>query len=40
VERVITVETGSADREANMWAFTRAALDLLTACLEESAKPH
>jgi PncC family amidohydrolase len=40
VERVVTVETGSADREANMWAFTRAALDLLTACLEESAKPH
>src|SRR4030081_1277890 len=29
VERVITVETGSADREANMWAFTRAALKLL-----------
>src|SRR5215471_8350391 len=40
VERVITIETGSADREANMWAFTRAALDLLTSCLEESAKPH
>ena len=40
VERVITIETGSADREANMWAFTRAALDLLTSCLEESAKSH
>jgi len=40
VERVITIETGSADREANMWAFTRAALDLLTTCLEESAKAH
>jgi len=40
VERVITIETGRADREANMWAFTRAALDLLTSCLEESAKPH
>src|SRR5439155_603031 len=25
VERVITVETGDADRERNMWAFTRAA---------------
>jgi len=40
VERVITIETGRGDREANMWAFTRAALDLLTSCLEESAKPH
>ncbi len=37
VERVITVETGSADREANMWAFTRAALDLLTSCLTAAA---
>ena len=34
VERVITVETGSPDREANMWHFTRAALDLLEACLK------
>jgi PncC family amidohydrolase len=34
VERVITVETGSPDREANMWRFTRAALDLLEACLK------
>src|SRR2546429_39511 len=25
VERVITVETGDADRERNMWAFTRTA---------------
>src|SRR5215467_8854375 len=40
VERAITVETGKADREANMWTFTRAALELLTSCLEESAKPH
>lgn len=39
VERAITVETGQADREANMWAFTRAALALLEACLsaQESA---
>ena len=37
VERVITVETGSADREANMWAFTREALDLLSSCLTEAA---
>lgn len=36
VERVITVETGEADREANMWAFTKAALDLLEQCLGES----
>src|SRR5437764_8145475 len=27
-ERVITVETGNADRERNMWAFTSAALKL------------
>ncbi|HEX9408734.1 MAG TPA: CinA family protein [Methylomirabilota bacterium] len=40
VERVITLETGSADREANMWVFTRAALDLLKSCLEEAAKAH
>ena len=29
VERAITVETGDADREKNMWAFARAALALL-----------
>ena len=28
-ERAITVETGDADREKNMWAFARAALALL-----------
>ena len=33
IERVITVETGKGDREANMWTFTKAALDLLEACL-------
>lgn len=33
VERAITLETGSADREANMWAFTDAALALLRDCL-------
>jgi nicotinamide-nucleotide amidase len=27
--RVITLETGEADREANMWRFARAALSLL-----------
>jgi nicotinamide-nucleotide amidase len=35
VERSITVETGKADREANMWTFTKAALDLLEVCLKE-----
>ena len=29
VERVLTLETGRSDREANMWQFARAALDLL-----------
>ena len=38
VERVMTLETRSADREANMWAFTRAALELLEACLSEDAR--
>ena len=33
VERVITVETGDSDREANMWTFAKAALDLLEECL-------
>ena len=33
VERVITLETGSADREANMWAFARAAIELLERCV-------
>jgi nicotinamide-nucleotide amidase len=32
-EAVITVETGSADREANMREFTRRALKLLESCL-------
>jgi PncC family amidohydrolase len=38
VERVITLETGSADREANMWAFTRKAFELFAAALAESAR--
>lgn len=33
VERTITLETASTDREANMWAFTKAALELLEGCL-------
>jgi len=36
VERVVTLETGSADREANMWAFTDAALALLRECLQQA----
>ena len=35
VTRVITLETGETDREANMWTFAQAALDLLLACLSE-----
>ena len=31
VERVITLETGSGDREANMWTFARRAVELLAA---------
>lgn len=33
VERAVTLETGHGDREKNMWAFTRAALELLEACI-------
>ena len=33
VEAVITLETASTDREANMWRFAREALSLLEACL-------
>ena len=36
VEAVITVETGSAEREANMWEFARRALQLLETCLRKS----
>jgi PncC family amidohydrolase len=36
VERVVTVETRSGDREANMWAFARAAFTLLEQCLREA----
>ena len=33
VERVVTLETGVGDRERNMWAFTKAALELLETSL-------
>ena len=36
VDAVITVETGSADREANMWVFARRAIELLEACLRKA----
>jgi PncC family amidohydrolase len=36
VEAVITLETGSAGREANMRAFTRRALELLESCLRKA----
>ena len=36
VERAITLETGDADRVANMWVFAKAALDLLEECVREA----
>ena len=36
IERSITVETRVADREANMWIFAKAALELLEKCIRES----
>ncbi len=36
VEAVITVETGSADREANMWAFAHRSVELLESCLRRA----
>ena len=37
VERSITLETGDADREANMWLFAKAALELLETCIQEAS---
>jgi nicotinamide-nucleotide amidase len=37
VERSITLETGSADREANMWVFAKTALELLENCIKEQS---
>ena len=36
-EAVVTVETQSADREANMWEFARRAIELLESCLRKTA---
>ena len=33
---VITLETASADREGNMWAFTKAALELIETTIQKS----
>jgi nicotinamide mononucleotide (NMN) deamidase PncC len=38
VEKVITVETGDPDREANMWVFAQRAFALLEECVRESQK--
>ena len=38
LERATTLETGSADREANMWRFAAAALELLEAAVRETAE--
>ena len=37
VELSITVETGDSDREANMWKFAAAALELLEECVKEAS---
>ncbi len=37
VEETLTLETGSPDREANMWTFTHTALDLLTRSIQKSS---
>ncbi|MGH8688123.1 MAG: CinA family protein [Burkholderiales bacterium] len=37
-EAAITLETGSADREENMRAFARRALDLLESCMATEAR--
>ncbi len=36
VEKVATLETGGADREANMETFAKAGLDLLEKCISEA----
>jgi nicotinamide-nucleotide amidase len=36
VEAVVTIETGSAAREDNMWLFARRAIELLDECMKKS----
>jgi len=38
IERAITLETGSSDRTANMYAFAAAALEFLAECLASGPK--
>lgn len=38
IEKTLTLETGSAEREENMWAFTKAALGQLEEAIKESMK--
>jgi PncC family amidohydrolase len=38
IDAVITVETGSTDREGNMWTFARSAIELLESCLRKASK--
>jgi nicotinamide-nucleotide amidase len=37
IERAITLETGDADREANMWRFAAAGLELLADAIDDAA---
>ncbi len=37
LERALTLETGSADREDNMWRFAAAALELFEAAVRDQA---
>jgi hypothetical protein len=37
VEAAITLETGSTTREDNMWLFARRAVELLDACMQQTA---
>jgi PncC family amidohydrolase len=36
-DETITLETASTDREANMWAFTKAALELIESTIKKGA---
>ena len=36
VEAVMTLETGSDAREANMWLFARRAVELLESCMRKA----
>ena len=38
IKKTLTLETGSAEREENMWAFTKAALGQLEEAIKESMK--